>query len=164
MVVGRPLSFREGLFSGPMLVIGRVTKSPACLKDSWKPKKSTRDLFLPVGLKWLELNSSFVALQERNIRNILKLTLDFAYLWFPNLPSLKLTFSHLRMDDWKTFAFPFGFRPIFCGYVSFREGTHIQPSPIFTCARHKYWKAAQSASKLGSFVKPTSSPLVLVGE
>ncbi len=34
--------------------------------------------------------------------------------------SLKLTFSHLKMDDWKTFSFPFGaFRPIF------REGVSL---------------------------------------
>ena len=31
------------------------------------------------------------------------------------LPSLKLTFSHLKMDGWKTFSFPFGARPIFRG-------------------------------------------------
>ena len=36
------------------------------------------------------------------------------------IPSLKLTFSHLKMDGWNTFAFPIGFRPIFRGYyVSF---------------------------------------------
>ena len=35
-------------------------------------------------------------------------------------PSLKLTFSHLKMDGWKT-SFLLG-RPIFRGYVSFREG------------------------------------------
>ena len=29
------------------------------------------------------------------------------------IPSLKLTFSPLKMDAWKTFSFPFGFRPIF---------------------------------------------------
>ena len=37
------------------------------------------------------------------------------------IPSLKLTASlHLKMDDWKT-IFLLG-RPIFKGYVSFREG------------------------------------------
>ena len=30
-----------------------------------------------------------------------------------NLHSLKLTFSHLKMDGWNTFSFPIGFRPIF---------------------------------------------------
>ena len=36
-------------------------------------------------------------------------------------PSLKLTFSHLKMDGWNTFSFPFGIRPNFRCYVSFRE-------------------------------------------
>ncbi len=35
--------------------------------------------------------------------------------------TLKLTFSHLKMDGWKM-KFPFGARPIFRGYVSFRGG------------------------------------------
>ena len=35
-----------------------------------------------------------------------------------NLPSLKLTFSHLKMDGWNTFSFPFGFRPIFRGKLA----------------------------------------------
>ena len=38
------------------------------------------------------------------------------------LPSLKLTW-HLKMDGWKT-SFLLG-RPIFRGYVSFREGNYI---------------------------------------
>ena len=37
-----------------------------------------------------------------------------------HLPSLKLTFSPLQMDGWNT-TFLLG-RPIFRGYVSFREG------------------------------------------
>ena len=40
---------------------------------------------------------------------------------------LKLTFSHLKTDGWKTFSFPFGFRPIFTvhhqnHHVSMRKG------------------------------------------
>ena len=37
------------------------------------------------------------------------------------LPSLKLTFSPLKMDGWNT-SFLLGW-PIFSGYVSFREGS-----------------------------------------
>ena len=39
------------------------------------------------------------------------------------IPSLKLTFSHLKMDGWNTFSFPFGSWPIFRGElaVSFTE-------------------------------------------
>ena len=41
--------------------------------------------------------------------------------------TLKLTASsHLKMDGWNTFSFPFGARPIFRGKmaVSFREGNN----------------------------------------
>ena len=41
------------------------------------------------------------------------------------IPSLKLTWP-LKMDGWKM-KFPFGCRPRFRGYISFREGNHIQP-------------------------------------
>ena len=42
------------------------------------------------------------------------------------LPSLKLTFSPLKMNSWKTFSFPFG-KPYFqVRTVSFREG-NIEP-------------------------------------
>ena len=34
----------------------------------------------------------------------------------PKFTPLKLRFSHLKMDGWKTFSFPFGFRPIFRGF------------------------------------------------
>ena len=44
------------------------------------------------------------------------------------LHSLKLTFSHLKMDGWNT-TFPLG-RPIFRCYVSFREG---KPSFLHGC-------------------------------
>ena len=40
--------------------------------------------------------------------------------WLDYIPSLKLTFSPLKMDGWNT-TFLLG-RPIFRGYVSFREG------------------------------------------
>ena len=46
--------------------------------------------------------------------------------WLKDLHSLKLTFSHLKMNGWKTFSFPFGaVRPIFKGElaVSFRGGS-----------------------------------------
>ena len=35
--------------------------------------------------------------------------------------------SHLKMDDWKTSLFPFGFRQLFSGtfVVSFREGNNL---------------------------------------
>ena len=39
------------------------------------------------------------------------------------LPSLKLTFSHLKMDGWNT-SILLGW-PIFRGYISFREGSHL---------------------------------------
>ena len=44
------------------------------------------------------------------------------------IPSLKLT-SHLKMDGWNT-TFLWG-RPIFRGYVSFREGSQFISYPIF---------------------------------
>ena len=36
-----------------------------------------------------------------------------------------LTFSPLNMDGWKTFSFPFGFRPIFRGRAKLPGGTHF---------------------------------------
>ena len=32
-----------------------------------------------------------------------------------DVPSLKLTFSHLKMDGWNTFSFPFGAKGLFSG-------------------------------------------------
>ena len=43
--------------------------------------------------------------------------------WIHRVHSLKLTFSHLKIDAWKT-TFLFG-RPIFKGYVGFGEGMVI---------------------------------------
>ena len=43
-----------------------------------------------------------------------------------NIPSLKLTFSHLKVDGWNTFSFPFGARPIFSGFHSlFVSGSRV---------------------------------------
>ena len=44
------------------------------------------------------------------------------------LPSLKLTFSHVKQDGWNTTCLLR--RPIFRGYVSFREGTVSTPLPV----------------------------------
>ena len=46
------------------------------------------------------------------------------------LPSLKLTFSNLKMDGWNT-SFLLG-RPICRGYVSFREGNYYWRHLFFT--------------------------------
>ena len=46
------------------------------------------------------------------------------------LPSLKLTFSNLKMDGWNT-SFLLG-RPICRGYVSFREGNYYCRHLFFT--------------------------------
>ena len=55
---------------------------------------------------------------------------------FRSSPSLKLTFSPLKMDGWKTTYFPFGANGPFSGAVavSFRKGIYNsckkkQPSP-----------------------------------
>ena len=49
----------------------------------------------------------------------------FLILYGIMIPSLKLTFPHLKMDGWNTFSFSFGARPIFrCKLaVSFTECT-----------------------------------------
>ena len=72
-----------------------------------------------------------------------------------NLPSLKLTFSHLKMDGWNTFSFPIGaFRPIFrCENVSFRERNtpqRIRETTLFLVSRH-------SPTEMGSFLHGTKS-------
>ena len=51
--------------------------------------------------------------------------------WLGELPSLKLTFSHLKMDGWKTFLFPFGaFRPVFRCVLLLVSGWIIETSFI----------------------------------
>ena len=49
---------------------------------------------------------------------------------FKKLPSLKLIFSHLKMDGWNT-SFLLGW-PICRGYVSFREGNYYWRDLFFT--------------------------------
>ncbi len=52
----------------------------------------------------------------------LEIAISFGISRTPNIPSLKLTFSPLKMDGWNTIVYFWGW-PIFRCYVSFREGT-----------------------------------------
>ena len=76
-------------------------------------------------------------LSDRSLRfrdDILELPGVSTWRMGSQLPSLKLTVSPLKMDGWNTIAFPIGFRPVFSGYVSFRECKWLGSPPI--CFSH----------------------------
>ena len=67
--------------------------------------------------------------------------------WPYIIPSLKLTFSHLKIDAWNTFSFPFGFWPIFRGELA------VSFTPQ-TCQSLDLPNAASSREEVGILPRP----------
>ena len=76
------------------------------------------------------------------------------------VPSLKLTANAPKNgSSWNTFSFPIGFRPIFRGYVSFREG--IPKSSILIgvfIINHPFWGVKPPLFLETNFVDFAGSP------